>query len=114
MQLIIEHQKKYPLYFKKAHSTLNYKACEIELFNLWVNFQKKYEFNPFHMHDGLYSFVLWHKVPYKIDDEKARLVGMKDDDKRAVRSGASGKKVRTGTGGRVRTGKRRSGSVFQR
>ena len=40
MQLIIEHQKKYPHYFKKAHSTLNYKACEIELFNLWVNFQK--------------------------------------------------------------------------
>ena len=37
-----------------------------------------------------------------------------DDDKRAVRSGASGKKVRTGTGGRVRTGKRKSGSVFQR
>ena len=41
MQMIIKHQEKYPNYFKKAHSTINYKACEIELFNLWVNFQKK-------------------------------------------------------------------------
>ena len=41
MRLIIEHQKKYPDFFKQAHSTLNYKHCEIELFNLWVNFQKK-------------------------------------------------------------------------
>jgi hypothetical protein len=52
------------------------------LFNLWVNFQKKYEFNPMHVHDGLYSFVIWHKIPYKIDEEKARLK-MKEIDKRA-------------------------------
>ena len=82
MRLIIEHQKKYPDFFKQAHSTLNYKHCEIELFNLWVNFQKKYEFNPMHVHDGLYSFVIWHKIPYKIDEEKARLK-MKEIDKRA-------------------------------
>ena len=82
MRLIIEHQKKYPDFFKQAHSTLNYKHCEIELFNLWVNFQKKYEFNPMHVHDGLYSFVILHKIPYKIDEEKARLK-MKEIDKRA-------------------------------
>ena len=82
MRLIIEHQKKYPDFFKQAHSTLNYKHCEIELFNLWVNFQKKYEFNPMHVHDGLYSFVIWHKIPYKINEEKARLK-MKEIDKRA-------------------------------
>ena len=82
MRLIIEHQKKYPDFFKQAHSTLNYKHCEIELFNLWVNCQKKYEFNPMHVHDGLYSFVIWHKIPYKIDEEKARLK-MKEIDKRA-------------------------------
>ena len=82
MRLIIEHQKKYPDFFKQAHSTLNYKHCEKELFNLWVNFQIKYEFNPMHVHDGLYSFVIWHKIPYKIDEEKARLK-MKEIDKRA-------------------------------
>ena len=84
MRLIIEHQKKYPDFFKQAHSTLNYKHCEIELFNLWVNFQKKYEFNPMHVHDGLYSFVIWHKIPYKIDEEKARLK-MKEIDQQELK-----------------------------
>ena len=41
MHMIVKHREKYPNYFKVAHSALNYKACEIELFNLWVNFQKK-------------------------------------------------------------------------
>ena len=83
MQLIIEHQKKYPDFFKKAHSTLNHRPCEVELFNLWVNFQKKYEFNPMHVHDGLYSFVIWHKVPYTIDNEKQRFTSMREKDIRA-------------------------------
>ena len=83
MQMIIKHQEKYPNFFKKAHSTINYKACEIELFNLWVNFQKKYEFNPMHVHDGLYSFAIWHKVPYTMKDEKERLASMMDNDFRA-------------------------------
>ena len=36
---------------------------------LWVNFQKKHEFNPFHSHSGALSFVLWIKIPYKYEDE---------------------------------------------
>lgn len=36
---------------------------------LWVNFQKKYEFNPPHKHSGIYSFVIWLEIPYKIEDE---------------------------------------------
>ena len=73
MHMVTEFNKKYPNYIKKAHSTVNYKQVDIELFNLWVNFQKKHEFNPMHVHDGLYSFVIWHKVPYDIKNEKARL-----------------------------------------
>ena len=30
---------------------------------LWVNFQKENEFNPFHNHSGLWSFVIWVKIP---------------------------------------------------
>jgi hypothetical protein len=37
--------------------------------NLWVNFQKKNEFNPVHHHGGTFSFVCWLKVPYKIENE---------------------------------------------
>ena len=83
MHMVVKHKEKYPNFFKKAHSTLNYKACEVELFNLWVNFQKKYEFNPPHVHDGLFSFVIWHKVPFKMEDEKARLPNISEPDFRA-------------------------------
>jgi hypothetical protein len=37
--------------------------------NLWVNFQKKNEFNPVHHHGGTFSFVCWLKVPYNITNE---------------------------------------------
>jgi hypothetical protein len=42
---------------------------ELKLDKLWVNFQKKYEFNPIHVHRGVISFVLWLDVPYDIKDE---------------------------------------------
>ena len=29
----------------------------------WVNYQKENEFNPIHGHTGVYSFVLWLKIP---------------------------------------------------
>ena len=35
----------------------------------WVNYQKKYEFNPIHDHGGLFSFVYWVKIPYNIENE---------------------------------------------
>ena len=35
----------------------------------WVNFQKKHEFNPFHWHLGVFSFVIWLKVPFFIEKE---------------------------------------------
>ena len=36
----------------------------------WVNFQKKYEFNPPHNHSGVYSFVIWTNVPYDMEEER--------------------------------------------
>lgn len=38
---------------------------------LWLNMQKKHEFNPLHKHGGVYSFVIWHTIPYDIEAEKA-------------------------------------------
>ena len=37
---------------------------------LWVNFQKKHEYNPPHIHSGIYSIVIWYKIPYFIKDEE--------------------------------------------
>ena len=36
---------------------------KLKLESLWVNFQKKHEFNPNHNHFGLMSFVIWMKIP---------------------------------------------------
>jgi hypothetical protein len=36
---------------------------------LWLNLQKKHEFNPLHKHGGVYSFAIWHTIPYDINDE---------------------------------------------
>jgi hypothetical protein len=48
------------------------KNCPLILDSLWVNFQKKHEFNPYHLHSGLFSFVIWIQNPYDIKDEMAR------------------------------------------
>ena len=37
--------------------------------SLWVNFQKKGEFQPLHDHSGLMSFVIWMDIPYHWKDE---------------------------------------------
>ena len=36
----------------------------------WVNFQKKHEFNPPHIHSGLYSWIIFVNVPYNMVDEE--------------------------------------------
>ena len=41
----------------------------LQLTGFWVNFQKKYEFNPIHNHNGLFSFVIFVKIPYDLEKE---------------------------------------------
>ena len=36
---------------------------------IWVNFQEKHQFNPLHSHTGIFSFVIWMDIPYKLEDE---------------------------------------------
>ena len=38
--------------------------------SLWVNFQKKHEFNPPHDHGGVYSFVIWMKIPTSFAEQR--------------------------------------------
>lgn len=54
-------------YYK--HIDLCTKDLPIVLDDVWVNFQKKHEFNPIHHHNGLFSFVLWIDIPYSIEEE---------------------------------------------
>jgi len=42
----------------------------VYLDKLWVNYQKKYEFNPPHDHSGFVSFVIFVKIPYDLKEEE--------------------------------------------
>lgn len=61
--------KKYEAGYPLTRTSKDLRADRLELQSYWVNIQKKNEFNPMHTHDGTYSFVIWIKVPYRIQDE---------------------------------------------
>lgn len=44
----------------------------------WVNYQKQGEYNPLHSHDGLYSFVIWMKIPTKHEEQNMNTVSNVD------------------------------------
>ena len=37
--------------------------------SMWVNYQKKHEFNPIHDHSGVFSFVIFVQIPYDLKKE---------------------------------------------
>ena len=41
----------------------------VEGANTWINFQEKYEYNPIHKHDGIFSYVIWYQIPFYKEDE---------------------------------------------
>ena len=61
--------------------------AEIELYlhDMWVNYQYKHEFNPYHFHGGMYSFVVWMKIPtdWKEQNKLPFLDGVNEDNKKA-------------------------------
>ena len=55
---------KYSQNFKNlGDETANNQKHPYKIANWWVNYQKQGEFNPFHNHYGVYSFVIWMKIP---------------------------------------------------
>jgi hypothetical protein len=62
----------YDDHFNYSHGLLtrtDHNQQKLKLESLWVNFQKKHDFNPSHNHTGVYSFVIWHTIPYNLQDE---------------------------------------------
>ena len=71
--LIHEYEKKFgrsfPSIFSRESSVYNF-----NLDSFWVNFQKQNEFNPMHNHLGVYSFVIWMKIPTEWTEQKEILI----------------------------------------
>ena len=61
-------------FYKQSNvANINFGKEEITGFcirNFWVNYQKKYEFNPLHNHTGVFSFVVWLQIPFEVEDQK--------------------------------------------
>ena len=49
--------------FSKYHIEEERPFPEFELNSFWVNYMKQHEFNPIHFHGGLFSFVIFMKIP---------------------------------------------------
>ena len=47
------------------------------LYSWWVNYQKQNEFNPNHSHGGVYSFVIWMKIPTKHSEQNNNPISSK-------------------------------------
>lgn len=35
----------------------------------WVNYQNKHDFNPSHAHQGIFSFVIWMRIPTRYEEQ---------------------------------------------
>ena len=42
---------------------------DYKLDSFWVNYQKQHEYNPCHTHGGVYSFVIFMKIPTHFDEQ---------------------------------------------
>ena len=64
--------------------TRSFMKMELSLTSLWANYQYKHEFNPSHRHSGVYSFVIWMKIPYdwKEQNKLPFLDGIEETDKK--------------------------------
>ena len=70
-------------FFEKIAEVFRNTLCasdfDIRLHRLWINYMKKHEFNPIHTHSGLFSFVIFVKIPYDLKTELAKSPGKKSN-----------------------------------
>ena len=73
---------------KKYHQEFGNLGSEIpvnqrhpyHLQQMWVNYQKEGEFNPPHDHNGIYSFVIWMKIPTRHFEQNKNPISLKSGD----------------------------------
>ena len=72
---IYKNLYKYPnvlisAYDDGSQKNMNYvEVDQMKMDNIWVNFQKKHQWLPMHMHNALFSFIIYINIPYDLDEE---------------------------------------------
>ena len=46
---------------------------------MWVNYQKQNEFSPLHNHGGVYSFVIWMKIPTRHFEQNKNPIALRSN-----------------------------------
>jgi len=70
-QLIGTHNERSQPHFINEVVNVASSPKKFKFKDVWANFQKKHEFHPHHIHGGVYSFVIWTRIPYSVADEIA-------------------------------------------
>ena len=68
--LVQQFVTSYPTFLSSAFVP-EASSVPFRLTNFWVNFQKQHEFNPPHNHGGIWSFVIWVKIPTDFREQHA-------------------------------------------
>ena len=78
-EIILKELAKYLGIYDNCFQQFQNKAYEKKpvyvLSALWINYQRQYEFNPPHDHDGKLSFVLYLDIPDKLVEENRAYIG---------------------------------------
>ena len=69
-EVLVHICRRYEEEFNGFPSAIPTSDCHpLFLSSMWVNYQKQTEYNPRHNHTGIYSFVIWMKIPTKFEDQ---------------------------------------------
>ena len=77
------------MFFKKwsnyylVHVSKILPAPKFKLNSFWVNYQKQHEFNPPHAHEGVFSFVVFMKIPTHWKEQHALPLSINSNSPRA-------------------------------
>lgn len=77
LNLMIQYDAAYQ-YLQTCNSLTG--NLPFSLADLWVNLQKKNEFNPVHNHSGIMSFVIWLEIPFDIEEEHQTSPGVNSNN----------------------------------
>lgn len=75
--LVGAYDQNFPMY-KQVVGRQFGGQTDLVLDKVWCNYQLACEYNPIHDHSGVFSFVIFHTIPYKLETEDMRLPGKKD------------------------------------
>ena len=67
--LIADYEKYFWAIAPNINTRDNNQKHPLHLHQWWVNYQKQTEFNPSHTHTGVYSFVIWMKIPTNYEQQ---------------------------------------------